>query len=423
MFGKYLRSFEIVRNLYSLKIIRYSYYVIKYIFKAVIILPLYILRGVSAIVPKRKNLWLFGSNMGKYFSDNPKYLFLHVQKECKNIDAIWISKNKKIVHNLRERHLPAYYIYSFKGILSCLRAKVTFTAYGKHDISAALTGGSIHVELYHFVMTLKKLRYDVFNYYPLMQKIRFVLEHPFIYFKPDYGISSSCFSSQQVMSSLCLSRDKVFLTGFPRTDAMLSQTDEDRESVQKVVGNQKYTHLIYYTPTWRDDILDFDYFAFGFDKNKLVDFLEKTNSILILRFHPTDTMRREPIKTAHRRIIFEDHGLPDAISLLKKETVLITDYSGIFFDYLLMDRPIIFANFDHQGYLQRRELYWNYDKITPGPKAANWNELLSHLENIIVHRIDKYRNARQKLKDEVYKYNDCNSCARVLKEVYRVSDL
>jgi CDP-glycerol glycerophosphotransferase (TagB/SpsB family) len=374
-------------------------------------------------LPKRKNLWLFGSNMGIYFSDNPKYLFLYIQKECKNIEAIWISRNKKVIHNLREQHLPAYYLYSLKGVFSCLRAKVIFTAHGKHDISSALTGGSIHVELYHFVMALKKLRYDVFNYYPLLQKIRFKLKHPFIYFKPDYSISSSPFASQIVKSSLCLSKEKVFLTGFPRTDAMLSETNEDSENVQKVVGDQKYTHLIYFTPTWRDKILDFDYFAFELDENNLVDFLEKTDSILILRFHPTDMMRRETIATSHPRIIFENHDLPDAFSLLKKSSVLITDYSGIFFDYLLIDRPIIFANFDQQGYLNKRELYWDYDEITPGPKAPNWSMLLSHLEKILVCQEDEYQEERRKLRDKVYQYKDRNSCARVVKEMYRILDL
>jgi len=361
--------------------------------------------------------------MGTNFSDNPKYLFLYVYNNKKNIDLIWISKNKKVIDIMNKQDLPAYYLYSLKGVLSCLRAKVIFTSHGKHDISPTLTGGSIHVELCHFIMALKKLRYDVFNYYSFFQKLRFRLENPFIYYKPNYSISSSLFASSIIKSSLSLSKEKVFITGFPRTDIIMCKRKEDNENIKKVIGEQNYTHLIYFTPTWRDKILDFDYFSFELDNNNLVDFLEKTDSILILRFHPTDTMRREGISTSNPRIIFENHGLPDAFSLLKQSSVLITDYSGIYFDYLLIDRPIIFANFDHQSYLNNRELYWDYDDITPGPKAQNWPMLLGHLERVLIYNEDSYRLERHRLRDKVYKYKDNNSRARIIKEMSQVLDL
>lgn len=402
-----------------MKIIRYLYYFALFSYYGARILPLYIMRGIFSLIPRRNNLWLFGARGGMSFSDNAKYLFLYIQKECKGIDAIWITKDRKVIHNLKEQHLPVYYAYSIKGILLCLRAKIIFTTHGKGDINPTFTGGCIHIELYHFVIALKKLRYDVFNYYPLLKKIQLELQTPFIYFKPNYAISSSSFTAQKVISSLSLSKEKVFLTGLPRTDVMLSETDEDQENVQKVLGGQKYSHLIYYLPTWRDYTVDFDYFGYGLNEDHLVEFLEKTDSCLILRFHPSDSLRmeRKSINSFRPRIIIENHGLSDPFSLLKKVDVLITDYSGIYVDYLLMNRPIIFANFDHQGYVSERELDWDYDKITPGPKAENWKILLSHLEDIFVHQKDKYQEERQKLRDQFYKFNDSNSCSRVVKEI------
>ena len=94
--------------------------------------------------------------------------------------------------------------------------------------------------------------------------------------------------------------------------------------------------------------------------------------------------------------------------------------SGIFVDYLLMNRPIIFANFDHEAYVGARGLDWDYKKVTPGPKAENWELLLFYLENIIVHKKDEYQEARQKLRDKIYQYKDSDSCARIVKEIYRI---
>ena len=82
-----------------------------------------------------------------------------------------------------------------------------------------------------------------------------------------------------------------------------------------------------------------------------------------------------------------------------------------------MNRPIIFANFDHEAYLNARDFGWNYNEITPGPKAENWELLLFYLERISVHQKDEYKEARLKLKNQIYKYQDPNSCYCIIKEI------
>ena len=80
--------------------------------------------------------------------------------------------------------------------------------------------------------------------------------------------------------------------------------------------------------------------------------------------------------------------------------MLITDYSGIFFDFLLLEKPIIFYCYDYYKYLKKdRELYFHYlDKdITPGPKVYEYTilkkEILSNLK-----RGDKFINNLKKAK-------------------------
>ena len=74
----------------------------------------------------------------------------------------------------------------------------------------------------------------------------------------DYAISSSSYAAQKVISSLNLSQETVFLTGLPRTDAMLTVTDEDQENYLKVLDGLNCVHLIYYLPTYRDYTKDFN---------------------------------------------------------------------------------------------------------------------------------------------------------------------
>ena len=63
--------------------------------------------------------------------------------------------------------------------------------------------------------------------------------------------------------------------------------------------------------------------------------------------------------------------------------ILISDYSSTYIDYLLLDRPLIFYNFDYEDYLQNdREMYYDYDEVTPGYKAATFDELMTELDSI-----------------------------------------
>ena len=82
---------------------------------------------------------------------------------------------------------------------------------------------------------------------------------------------------------------------------------------------------------------------------------------------------------------------------------MITDYSSIFADFLLLDRPIIFSNFDHENYINKeRALYWNYEEVTPGHKASDWNSIISALNEILVKNEDRYKNARSAMLKKIY---------------------
>ena len=104
------------------------------------------------------------------------------------------------------------------------------------------------------------------------------------------------------------------------------------------------------------------------------------------------------------------------LSLLETD-ILITDYSSSYFDYLLLNRPIIFAPFDLDSYLnQERGFYFDYDSHTPGEKALNWDELLSCIENS-VNNPDNYKKQRQKLCKEFFEYMDGKDLGRIFSEL------
>lgn len=92
----------------------------------------------------------------------------------------------------------------------------------------------------------------------------------------------------------------------------------------------------------------------------------------------------------------------DIQELLIETDILITDYSSTYIDYLLLDRPVIFYDFDYDSYIEKdREMYFPYDEVTPGIKAGTFDELMNGMSQI-VSGIDDFKEDRKKVRDLFY---------------------
>ena len=108
----------------------------------------------------------------------------------------------------------------------------------------------------------------------------------------------------------------------------------------------------------------------------------------------------------------------DIYKVLHTFSMLITDYSSIYFDYLLTNNPIIFTPFDKDNYLKKdREFYYSYDKITPGPHALNWKEVMHNIDNFLLNPA-LFQDERKLMKNKFHYFQDNESSHRVLKAIY-----
>jgi len=388
-----------------------------------IIFPIKVsLRYIFSLSKRNKSIWVFGSWGGLTFSDNTKYLFLYMVNNQKEIDVFWITRNREIYKELLRLNLPVLYLYSLKGILKCLYAGVQLTTHGIYDIAPTFTKGAVHFSLFHASFPLKKMEFDAFDSSLLKVFIQ-IIRKPFVFEKADYSISSSENTQSVISSALNISKEKIFVLGYPRSDFIEKTThlSADLNKIENMCDISEYDNVIYFVPTFRNNP-KFDFFDYQFDKEKLIKFLDKTNSVLIFRFHPFEyekIMRYHNIE--HKRLIFESHGLDDPYPFLYRSSILVTDFSSIFADFLLLDRPIIFANFDYDGYLnQERQLYWNYDDVTPGVKVSNWPKLLKELNRIILKKQDLYESDRDIMKNFIYNTANGTASERVCKKIKQI---
>jgi len=216
-------------------------------------------------------------------------------------------------------------------------------------------------------------------------------------------------------------------TGYPRNDALLSNITISNvlSDIKEQYGDYKY--LIFYLPTFRGQIgSEFDLFTnYGFDVSKIEKNLEEINALFLIKTHPVNCIRDEELLarvhcSKQIKIVNDSDSDGDIYPILRKTDVLITDYSSVYFDFLLLNRPIIFAPFDFENYVREdREFYDNYNDVTPGPKAKNWDEVLKYVKEAIKNP-EEYESERKRVCELFNAYNDANSSERVYKAIKEI---
>lgn len=370
---------------------------------------------LSGFFPRNENLWVFGSGCGKRFVDNPKWFYYYCCWRKNYIDNnnrryVWISKDKKIVSHLRSIGKESYYLYTIKGIYYCLRAKVYIFDNNPSDICYLLSRKALKVNLWHG-SPLKKIIWDALD--KSLGKRRTYLKkkgllvplykflHPLYYYKIDLLTASSHFVKTCFASAFYIDKDNIMITGYPRNDVFFDldyvKINLENELVYNTILKLKHDFkkkIIIYMPTFRDTELTADNMKWE-DLLLLDKFLNENNCVFIYKKHflTKNKINIEEKEIRLNNVIFLDAKV-DPYPILKVSDVLITDYSSVFFDYMLMDKPIIFYPYDLANYLKNdRDLYVdNYDNETPGPKAYNIEQLLVAIKNTIEKNNIEYKN-------------------------------
>ena len=122
---------------------------------------------------------------------------------------------------------------------------------------------------------------------------------------------------------------------------------------------------------------------------------------------------KDNIKVNIDNIVFYDNHR-DIYPLLGLTDCLITDYCSIYFDYLHLNKPIIYFPFDYEKYIREdRELIFDYDEMTPGPKCYDQYTLQSEITKTLLEGEDEYKEERKKMLDKSFKYKDGKSSERI----------
>ena len=114
------------------------------------------------------------------------------------------------------------------------------------------------------------------------------------------------------------------------------------------------------------------------DMDALYEFCKETNTAIIFKMHHF-IQDPVPIKNEHRDLFLDLSG-ENLNDLLYISDILITDYSSCFYDYLLLERPVIFFVYDKAYYSATRGVHRPIDSVAPGKVCNNFDQLLAALK-------------------------------------------
>lgn len=195
----------------------------------------------------------------------------------------------------------------------------------------------------------------------------------------DFLLETSLLAANVHSSEYGIKLDNCFPLGFPRNDTILCSTK--RATVEKwikTMTDAEYDKIILYVPTYRDykGAYSSSKSVLGLgSQEELTELLNIENALLITKFHPLQDITA--FEYNDRIIEFEktyDFTVYDLLSIVD---VLISDYSSILHDYMVLNRPIIHDFFDRDKYDETRGFAFDpVDNACPGAIATDWNELL-----------------------------------------------
>ncbi len=381
---------------------------------------------LAFVIPKKKNLVIFWGRDGGKFTDNVKYLYLYAQKD-KDIDSMFLTNHEEVYESLNTRKYPVLLCGKLFSFFMMLRASVVIadSIDWINDVRFHFFYGAKKVQLWHGV-GLKAVELESRHEKELLKYKTF---KAFYFLKgrfPLYDVvvsTSEYFSKKGYVNGL--KHKKIEILGYSRNDVFFMDNEKlnddyllgsDRKTLKKVQEYKKQNkNIVIYVPTFRDSGKD-SVGASVLNIEKLDKFCEKNDIIFIFKTHSWGMLKDEMIKTHIQNatnVMFYDNS-KDVYPLLSYVDVMISDYSSIYMDFLLLNKPILFFSYDLKEYESKeRGFYFDYDALTPGRKCNTQEELQKALEKILLHQQDDFKDERKSLRQLTFQDCDGGSSLRV----------
>ena len=325
---------------------------------------------LSLFTKRDRNLIVFSAMHCRTFDSNSKFLFLHFLNNKKDYTSYFVINDDELREKLTKEYGNHFIDTRTKeGKKIALKAKTWVVSWLDTPL------GGIFLKFRRLVIHLGhgtplKCIGMMEKDGKLLKKMYYLLCQTNI----SYSLASSPFVADIIQKSIGFSKKHVLINGQPRTEVLF------KEPLKLSELNNGFTHILY-APTWRQHS-KIKLFPFeDFSLTELQNFLSKERIIIHIRFHPAyEEDIPKDILGLENVSLFSAKKYPEIMDYLNLFDVLITDYSSIYFDYMLLERPMIFLPYDLEEYEKTVGFTMDYNEYTPGAKPISFFDFLNYLQ-------------------------------------------
>lgn len=240
-----------------------------------------------------------------------------------------------------------------------------------------------------------------------------------------YVVCTSEIAIRLTMPEMTLPYKRYKNLGLCRNDYVLNgdKCEWLREEIKSKVAYNVKT-VVLYTPTHRDyeaklsssdkrSVLGFNY-----DSDNFGRFIKENGMVFICKLHPKQNATVVESELPEGLILHKPDERFGLTELMQVSDALVTDYTSVYFDYLLLDKPIIFNFYDLDIYKHERGVPCEpMSAIAAGEIVENEEQMKNALLNLEKNRI-QYRQMRLFVRNLFFTNQDTNSCKRVYEFIF-----
>ena len=368
---------------------------------------------ISKVTPKR-NVVIFESHPD--MTDNSLEMYKYMSKSgwLKEYQVIWAAEHPEKIKGLNIDNVDAVLLHP-KSLLEKLKVRYL------------LAKASIIICSHRFIFPYIKSKNQLFLYLdhgsPL-KDCKNIYENANT--KNVIYITQSPFFKQSIKEQYGIDENHIIVTGLPRNDQLFRKYT----SLKNIVDcSESYKKIILWAPTFRyheskTRIDSHSYMPLGIpviytedDLLKLDKYLIDHQILLLLKPHPAqdmDLLCKLPCKNI--RILFSDDLSKYKIEtneLLSQVDALITDYSSIYYDFLLLNRPVAITIDDFEQYMNETGFVFdNPLDVLKGDYIRSIDGIYEFIQSVFEER-DGMQSERREILNMIDRYQDGKSTERV----------
>ena len=322
---------------------------------------------LNTLIPKKRNRIVIYSNWG--FRDNIRTLYQYL------VDNGYQDKYEIICASNNFYHLKrcnrVKFISIYRGLYYFLTSKYFFYSFGKYPIKPS--NNQMVVNLWHG-MPLKKIG----NLENGMENI-------------DYNFFTKVVSSSDLFTPIMKAAfnandEQILLVGNIRNDELFEE-----EKDKNIIWMPTYRNSKNYHDSQDAIIFSLDDTEFRIINKLLLEY----EYHLYIKLHPLEESQFKfknnysNIHMLSEETISQHYGT--LYKFLGTTSALITDYSSVFLDYYLLNRPVAFTINDYEEYKGKRGFVFdNVKSLMAGPTVSNLDDLLEFLNSVMMSEDEFY---------------------------------